>query len=193
MYTCRECEREINQATEICPYCGADLSAPPESAEGESRKPRTAFQIVMRWTVVIAAVAAALWGFLWYSLPARQGDPALAAESQAGASLAQLRASLGEYAGTQNGAYPISLEPLGDAARMPSQSAQSVGYQLEYIPGPVGGDGLVHTYTLLARAGNYGYRNFYTDETGVLRATRENRAATAQDPPIGNVGPAQTR
>ena len=28
MYTCRECERPINQATEICPYCGADLTEP---------------------------------------------------------------------------------------------------------------------------------------------------------------------
>jgi len=32
------------------------------------------------------------------------------------------------------------------------------------------------------RAGNYGYRNFYADETGVIRATRENRPATPQDP-----------
>ena len=27
MYTCRECERELNQATEVCPYCGTDLSS----------------------------------------------------------------------------------------------------------------------------------------------------------------------
>ncbi len=53
---------------------------------------------------------------------------------------------------------------------------------MEYTPGPAGADGRVHNYILLARPGNYGYRNFYTDESGVLRATRENRAATAQDP-----------
>ena len=27
MYTCRECENEINQATELCLHCGADLTA----------------------------------------------------------------------------------------------------------------------------------------------------------------------
>ena len=27
MYICRECENEINQGTEICPHCGADLTA----------------------------------------------------------------------------------------------------------------------------------------------------------------------
>jgi len=39
------------------------------------------------------------------------------------------------------------------------------------------------TLDFTALSGNYGYRGFYTDETGVLRATRENRPATAQDPP----------
>jgi hypothetical protein len=41
---------------------------------------------------------------------------------------------------------------------------------------------------LTARAGNFGYLNFYTDESGVLRFTVENRAATVQDPPVkGNL------
>jgi hypothetical protein len=42
----------------------------------------------------------------------------------------------------------------------------------------------VHNYPLLARPGNYRYRNFYSDATGVVRATREDRPATPQDPPI---------
>ncbi len=71
--------------------------------------------------------------------------------------------------------------------RVPAQNAQSEGYQLQYTPGPASSDGLVHNYVLLARPGNYGYSNFYTDETGVLRATRENRPATAQDPPINSI------
>ena len=41
----------------------------------------------------------------------------------------------------------------------------------------------IHSYSLEARAGNYGYRNFYTDATGVVRATSENRPATSIDPP----------
>jgi hypothetical protein len=189
MYTCRECEREINQATEICPYCGADLSVP---AEGESEsKPRTPAQIVLRWTVLLGALAAVLWGFLWYILPARNGSPALEAETRATAALTELRVALGTYAEAQGGAYPISLEPLGDRARLPAQNALSLGYQLQYTPGPIGADGLVHSYVLLARAGNFGYRNFYTDETGVLRATKENRTANSQDPAIGSAGTAR--
>ncbi len=70
---------------------------------------------------------------------------------------------------------------------MPAQNARSEGYQFQYTPGPVGSDGLVHNYVLLAQPGNYGYRHFYTDETGALRATRENRSATAQDPPINSI------
>jgi hypothetical protein len=189
MYTCRECEREINQATEICPYCGADLSAP---VEGENeRKQRKPIQIVLRWVVLLGALGTVLWGFLWYILPARNGSPALEAETRATAALTELRAALSNYAEAQGGAYPISLEPLGDRARLPAQHALSLGYQLQYTPGPIGADGLVRTYVLLARPGNFGYRNFYTDETGVLRATKENRAATLQDPSVGNAGPAR--
>jgi hypothetical protein len=65
---------------------------------------------------------------------------------------------------------------------MAAQLAQSVNYQIQYTPGPVEADGLIHTYVLQARAGNYGFRNFYTDDTGVMHVTRENRGATVQDP-----------
>jgi hypothetical protein len=39
---------------------------------------------------------------------------------------------------------------------------------------------------LVARAGNFGYLNFYVDQTGVTRATSEDRAATAQDAPLNS-------
>src|SRR2546426_1112507 len=99
MYTCRECERPINQATEICPYCGADLT-----------------------------------------------------------------------------------EPIGPEAEEPAKKALSKVSRVKSPPAPTGFAGGVRNYFLLARPGNYGYRNFYPDESGVLRATRENRPATAQDP-----------
>jgi hypothetical protein len=191
MYTCRECEREINQATEICPYCGTDLSIPPDADGLVAATKRTPAQILLRWVGLLGAMAALLWGFLWYILPARNGNPALEAETRATGALLELRAALGNYAEAQGGSYPVSLEPLGDRARIPAQMAQSLGYQLQYVPGPAGADGLVHNYALLARAGNFGYRNFYTDESGVLRATRENRAASAQDPPVGTAGAAR--
>jgi hypothetical protein len=45
----------------------------------------------------------------------------------------------------------------------------------------------VETWTCTAwpvARGRTGYRSFFTDETGVIRATSENRAATSSDPPI---------
>ncbi len=184
MFTCRECEREINQATEICPYCGADLTEAglPQSAE-PAGKPSLA-SALLRWGVLLVALSAALWGFLWYILPERSGNPAARAEASAMEALAEVRAVLSAYAAAQGGGYPASLEVLGDRARAPAQKALSEGYQLQYTPGPAGSDAVVHNYVLLARPRNYGYRNFYLDETGILRATQENRPASAQDPPI---------
>ncbi len=182
MFSCRECEREVNQATEICPYCGADLTEAGLPATGEAEKKRSRASILLRWGVLLAAMTTAIWGFFWYILPPRAGDPAARAEARALEALSELRGALAGYAAAQGGAYPASLEILGDRARGPAQKALSEGYLLPYAPGPPGSDGLVHNYVLLARPGNYGYRNLYTDETGVVRATRENRPATAQDP-----------
>ncbi|MBI4467471.1 MAG: hypothetical protein HY656_08625 [Acidobacteria bacterium] len=68
------------------------------------------------------------------------------------------------------------------------------GYRFEYRPGPtiekpgpecaVAG---VKSYAVVARPQPYketGTRSFFSDESGVLRWTCEDRAATAQDPPI---------
>jgi hypothetical protein len=178
MYVCRECEQPINQGSEICPYCGADLTAAPAGVEETVRKPGAA-KLVLIWGAVILG----LWGIVWYVLPHRSGDPAAGAESRALEALSQVRGALAAYSDTEGG-FPPSLDPIADKVRATAQSAQGEGYQLGYTPGAPAADGHVHGYSLQARAGNYGFRNFYTDETGVLRATRENRPATVQDPPL---------
>jgi len=66
--------------------------------------------------------------------------------------------------------------------RLAAQLAQSVNYQIQYTPGPVETDGTIRTFALQARAGNYGFRNFYLDDTGILRATKDGRAANSGDP-----------
>ncbi len=183
MYTCRECEKAINQASEICPYCGADLTVPAGGETQEPAKKRRLTSILLIWGAVVAVIAGGLWAFVWYILPGPKGDAALRAEMQAVEAMADVRVALAAYAGAQGG-YPKSLEALGDRARGPAQKALSEGYQVQYTPGSVGPDGAIHSYVLLARPSNYGYRNFYTDEAGVFRATRENRPATPQDPLI---------
>lgn len=184
MYTCRECENVINQGSEICPYCGADLTLPASAdAELAAKKPSLRAAVV-RWSALLLVLLGAIWSFLWFVMPEPGRDRVARAEAGAADALREIRAALADYAGAQGGAYPASLEVLGDRARLPAQIAQREGYQMQYTPGPAGPDGRVHNFVLLARPGNYGYRNFYLDETGVLRATQENRPATAQDPPL---------
>jgi hypothetical protein len=182
MYTCRACEREINTASEICPYCGEDLTfVPADPASGVKKKPSFLKRLV-RWTLVLGTVC----GFMWFVLflPERAGDPAAQAERQAIASLREIHRALSAYAEAQGGRYPQTLEALGAQVRRAAQQAQSEGYEVEYVPGETVERGGVSHFALLARPRNYGYRSFYADESGVLRATPEHREATSKDPPI---------
>jgi hypothetical protein len=183
MYTCRQCEEEINQATEICPHCGTDLTIiPPE--EAASKPPPSRRKRVIRWAVLLTVLFGSLWSFLWFVISPRTGQPTLQAEQQALDSLSQVQAELTSYAQVMSGAYPSTLDPLGPSVRVAAQRAQSFGYQLQYAPGQLAADGAVRSYSLQATAGNHGYRSFFTDESGVVRATREERSAIASDPPL---------
>jgi len=183
MYTCRECESEINAATEICPHCGSDLTVALLESD-EKKPPASASRILLRWSFLLAILLAGIWTFLWYVISPRTGNPTKRAEEQAVAAISQVRTALLAYAQAQGGSFPPTLEPLGDNARAAAQLALSQGYQLQYVAGATGADGAIHSYSLQARAGNYGYQNFYSDESGVVRATREDRAAIATDPPL---------
>jgi hypothetical protein len=182
MYTCRECENEINQATEICPQCGADLTAPIPGADAPKAKPGIG-RIITRWGILLGVLLGAIWSFLWFVVPARQGDPTVQAEARAAESLREIRTALVDFAAAQGGAYPRQIEAVGERVRLAAQLAQSVNYQVQYTPAPVDAEGTIRSFALQARAGNYGFRNFYLDDSGIMRATRENRAATSEDPP----------
>ena len=184
MYTCRECERELNQATEVCPYCGAELTLEEEPAEARPKKKKWAATIV-RYAILLAAI----WGFLWYVLPERRSSQAIAlAEERAIETMRVTGAALTAYADAQGGNFPPSLEALpgqsGERVRQSAQAALAEGYEMDYTLRPADANGTHRQFLLLARPRNWSYRNFYLDETGVLRATRKNRPATAQDPPI---------
>lgn len=183
MVTCRECESEINQATEVCPHCGADLTSFPDESSTAAKKP-TLGKILLRWGMLLGVLLAAMWSFLWFVVAPRTGNVTGQAEGQAVAAISDVNAELHSYADARGGAYPSKLEELGPPVRQAAQLAQSDGYQLEYTPAPAEADGAIHNYSLEARAGNYGYRNFYVDISGVVRATKENRDATSSDPPL---------
>ena len=179
MYVCPQCEQVINQATEICPYCQADLTALPVEDEEPAKKKPSIVKAVLLWGLALGF----LWLMVWIALPLRMMSPAVQSEDRALEAMTSIRGELASYASAQGG-FPASLETLGNPARAAAQYALSAGYQFQYFPGQIGPDGHVHSYSLLARPGNYGFRSFYSDETGAVRSTRESRAATAQDPPV---------
>jgi hypothetical protein len=158
MYTCRECEAEINSGTEICPQCGADLTIAPAD-DGSAKPPPNRQRIIIRWVVLLAILFGSLWSFLWFVVSPRTGQPTLQAETQALDSLTQIQSALSSYSAAMSGAYPSTLDPLGPPVRVAAQRAQSLGYQLQYVPGPLAADGSIHTYALQATAGNHGYRS----------------------------------
>jgi hypothetical protein len=60
---------------------------------------------------------------------------------------------------------------------------KKAGYVVVYKGGQPDADGRINTYTVVARPEKWekGLLNIFTDETGKIRGTRENRAPTAQD------------
>jgi hypothetical protein len=176
MYACRECEQLVNQATEVCPYCGTDLTEVPLGGNAEKPRKKSPARIVILWAIVLLSLV----GIAWLALPWRLAGSRPDAEAHIFAAITELHDALGAYH-TSESAFPPSLEPLGDRAGDALQQAQVGRYALQYTPGNPESDGRVEAYTLTARAGNYGYMNFFTDETGVVRGTRENRAATGAD------------
>src|ERR1700722_17545310 len=113
MYNCRECENEINQATEICPHCGTDLTlSVPGTAQATAKPSLT--KVLMRWGILLGVLLAAIWSFLWFIVPERQGNPRTQAEARAVESLRQVRTALADYAAAQRGAYPREFEALGE-------------------------------------------------------------------------------
>src|SRR5277367_881362 len=179
MYSCPECEQSINQASEVCPYCGADQKALAENElllAGKSPKPaKTNYKRVV---LVCGILLAILWAIAWFAVPWK-----LSGSKTEGEARAAIQQTINAYQQTE-GSVPTSLESLGDPVRKAAQSAQLVHYTLQYTPGKPDPSGRIAAYTLTARAGNFGYRSFYTDESGTLRATIEDRLATVQDPPL---------
>ena len=182
MYTCRECDQQINTASEVCPYCGADLTAPAGAGFGEAVQPAkksSAKGIAIACGILLVTIAAVGW----FAVPWHMSGSKTDSEMRARDALATIQDALNHYESSE-AAFPSSLEALGDTARGAAQKAQLGHYSLQYAPGKPDAEGRVKSYTLIARPGNFGYLNFYTDESGVLRATLEDRAATVQDPPV---------
>lgn len=178
MFTCPACDQPVNQATEVCPYCGTDIAPAPAARRREVQRKGLIITLVVALVLV-----GGIWAIVWFVMP--KSDVSAPAVAEAGAihALREAAAVVNSY-DRRVGGYPVSIDQVSEQARPAFAAARSNGYYLVYKPGSPGSDGNIHTFVLLARPDYYGYRNFYIDQTGILRATHADRPATAQDQPV---------
>ena len=123
-------------------------------------------------------------GILWQNGGTQRFSHDVEAARTSAQSLRDLRETLSNYALSAKDTYPTALETLGDRASQPMQAAQSAGCDLRYIAGQPSSDGGLHSFVILAQPKKSEYPSLYIDDSGIVRATREHRAATAEDPPF---------
>ncbi|HYL86417.1 MAG TPA: hypothetical protein VE263_19490 [Candidatus Angelobacter sp.] len=133
--------------------------------------------------VVIAAIAV-IFGIYWHNFGEPSISPAAQAATATAKSLRDIREALSTYALSAKDSYPAALNSLGNRINLPMQAARAAGYRLEYTPKASTGEGLVRGFVIVARPEKDTYPNLFIDETGVVRVTQENRAATTKDPSL---------
>jgi len=88
--------------------------------------------------------------------------------------------------------FAASLSELGpppgaDLMDQDLAGGRKHGYSFQMIAAPPDASGRIRQYVVLARPltfGQRGRRSFFADASGVIRSTAEDRAPTAQDPPL---------
>jgi hypothetical protein len=155
-------------------------------APGDVRNLFRAFALIVLGGLVIQAIA---------DRPMRQKQRAL--EQNAVVVLQLIDAAEIEYAKAYGQGFTPTLEALGapPAGMAPSANAAAMsipaledgirlGYRFTYVPGPLRAKGEISSYTLHARPVRYRREtrlSFYTDQTGIIRFTKEDRAGTVTD------------
>ncbi len=129
-----------------------------------------------------------------------RGHRGLATQAAAVGAMRTINTQEINYASTYEGSFSPSLTELGPPPPGQSPTASAAGliddvlargvknaYRFTYTPGARDAKGLIVSYTLTARPLKYTSRtrpSYFTDESGVVRFTQEDRDATAQDPPL---------
>jgi type IV pilus assembly protein PilA len=145
--------------------------------------------IVVAIILIIAAIA----------IPNLIRSKMAANEASAVASLRTYNTSIVAYETTYQTAPSTNLSQLGPASTPSSTTADLVdsllgsatpvksGYSFTYAPGAAQNN-IVSTYTIIATPSNSstGQRKFFTDQSGVIRATTDGSTPSASSTPIGN-------
>ncbi|MHB8654101.1 MAG: hypothetical protein ACYDA9_09500 [Terriglobia bacterium] len=90
------------------------------------------------------------------------------------------------------GINPTSTSPTAEAARFIDNNlsgGKKAGYVFTYKSGAKDKFGHITSYTVTARPQKWqkGVVSFFTDQTGVIRWTKDDRAPTAKDPTIDSL------
>lgn len=128
------------------------------------------------------------------AIPSFLGSHRVARQISAVGSLREINTAEDIYASTYNTGYSPNLSTLGPrpGAAQPTakaailiDSALASGrrslYTFTYTPGLPDASGKITNYTIIARSVCAGDQNFFTDQSGVIHWTRENRPPTARD------------
>jgi hypothetical protein len=185
--SCWSCLVMLERGATACPFCGADQTRPVQMVDPDLRPPITAKRIVQEYKyliIVILILAVSVAGILWRNFREPDIIPAWQAAGVAAKSLTELRVALVAYALATRGTYPTTLKSLGDRANFPMEAARSAGYRLEYSPTASPSEAVVRGFVILARPEKSDFLNLRVDESGLVRATKKNRPATEQDPPL---------
>jgi hypothetical protein len=182
--TCWSCLVIIGQGVNVCPFCGADQTPPPEIVVFEQEGPRNLTSVFLRWIIATVAISCCLAGLLWYARLEHSKNLGEQGETTVSKAVRDIRTALSQYALASDDQYPSVLGKLGDRAAQPLQEARNESYEVIYTPKSSKKDGTIVGFELCANPGKPNHRSFYIDESGVLRATQGNRPANDKDPPI---------
>ena len=165
----------------------------PVAASAKGKKNGGLFIFLIAYLVLVFVVADAI--------PSTLRTPIAAHQASAVGLLRIINTAEVTYASTYDGFSP-TLSALGPppANAPPTASVAGLiddvlaggrksGYRFAYLPGPKDSDGHIKSYTVVARPleyNNCGVNSYFTDESGVIRQTSEDRPATAKDPPFAD-------
>jgi type IV pilus assembly protein PilA len=144
--------------------------------------------IVVAIILIIAAIA----------IPNLLRSKMAANEASAVSSLRTLNTSIVAYQ-TTYGTDPAALADLKPGTPASSTAADLVdnllgadpavksGYSIAYVAGAADASGIITTYTMIATplSTSTGQREFFTDQSGVIRQTTDGSAPNASSTPIG--------
>jgi hypothetical protein len=186
MVSCWSCLVILEKGGTVCPLCGADQTRPVQFVDPDLPSPAAARHVFQEWKIAIIVVTVfvvSVGGILTHYFAKGSVRPASEAAGVAAESLRQVREALSAYVISTKGGYPATLNVVGDKASPPLYAALIAGYRLDYSSKSSSSGAVSQGFVILARPEKSGFPNLRIDESGVVRATEENRPATAQDPP----------